>query len=410
VTTEPATAPAAPAATLRTWLIRAVKLGVVVAALVWLISSGRLDASLLRLDRQALPWVLSGLVVAGVPFFITFYRLSWMLKATGCPLPLREVVRIGFIGSFFNTFTLGGVGGDVVKVGYLAHATGQPARVFATVLLDRGVALLSILSLGGLALLPASRHIGDAAALQGLVLVTLLVLGASAWAGVVGVVAMARSRRAALLVWLGIAAVLGIGGVLAAGDGAWALVDPTSSEALVRGRAAAVLAVDAAVALVALLALPSCLPGGRLAGVVRDGLPMGESFMRFVDALLLVRHRLPLMLALWLLSMVSQMATMASLWLLARSLALAVSPTLLQIVAVGPVAMIANTVPVPGGGLGVGEAAFATLLELWTVDGQVVTGGAAIFLTWRVCVVLWGMVGLPFFLARGRPSATPGAP
>jgi uncharacterized membrane protein YbhN (UPF0104 family) len=75
-------------------------------------------------------------------------------------------------------------------------------------------------------------------------------------------------------------------------------------------------------------------------------------------------------------------------------------------VAVGPLAMIANTVPVPGGGLGVGEAAFATLLELWTADGPVVTGGAAIFLAWRLLVVIWGLVGLPAFLVRGRPAAT----
>ena len=402
MTAEPAPAAAASPATLRTWGVRALKLAVVVGALAWLISSGRLDASVLKLDRRALPWVLGGGLIALLPFLITFYRLSWMLRAMDCPLPLGEVMRIGFIGAFFNTFTLGGMGGDVVKVGYLVHATGQAPRVLACVLLDRAIALLGILTLGGMALLLALRHVGDASALQGLVLVTLLVLGASAFSGVVGLVAMARSRRAALLVWLALTLVLGA--VVIAGGGAWALLGDAPAEALLRGRVALVLAVDAAVALGAAIVLPSCLPGGRLAQLVLHWLPLGESFMRFVDALLMVRHRLPLMLALCLLSMVSQTITMLALFVLARSLPLDVMPSLVQIVAVAPLAMIINTVPVPGGGLGVGEAALATLLELWTVDGQVVTGGAAIFLSWRVWVVVWGLLGLPAFLARGRPK------
>ncbi len=173
-----------------------------------------------------------------------------------------------------------------------------------------------------------------------------------------------------------------------------------------RGRVLLVLAVDAVAALSAALVLPACLPGAALAGFVRERLPLGQAFMRFVDALLLVRHRLVLMLGLWVLSMVSQGFSFRTLFLLARALPLEVLPSMQQIVAVGPLAMIANTVPVPGGGLGVGEAAFATLLELWTADGPVVTGGAAIFLAWRLLVVIWGLVGLPAFLVRGRPAAT----
>ena len=410
MTPDPAPVAASTPPPWRTWVVRALKLSVVVAALTWLVTSGRLDASVLRLDRQTLPWVIGGGVITLFPFLITFYRLSWMLRAMGAPLPLGEVMRFGFIGAFFNTFTLGGMGGDVVKVGYLAHATGQPARVLACVMLDRVIALLGILSLGGIALLLAARHVGDTTALQGMVLVTLLVLGASAFGGVVGVVAMARSRQAGLLLWLGLSAALVVLLLLVAGDGAWALRDPAPPAALMRGRVALVLGVDVVVALAAALVLPACLPGGRLADLVRHRLPLGESFMRFVDALLIVRHRLPLMLAMVLLSMVSQSFTMLALFVLARSLTLEVMPTLLQIVAVTPLAMIVNTVPVPGGGLGVGEAALATLLELWTVDGQVVTGGAAIFLSWRVWVVFWGLLGLPAILARGRHRGPGTAP
>ncbi len=393
--------------TLRGWTVRIVKIIVVVAALAWLVASGRLDLSDLRYERRVLPWVAAGSLLTLTPFFISFYRLSWVLRAIGAPLPLPQVLRFGFIGAFFNTFTLGGMGGDVVKVGYLAHASGRTAKVFAAVLLDRVIALLSILSLGGLALLVGFQHVGGAGPLEGLVIVTLLVLGGSAFAGVVGVLAMARGRRAGLLLWLGLCSALALGLVLGLPEGPWALRAPADTDALLRGRVALVLGVDALGALGAALVLPACLPGGRLADLVRTRLPLGEPFMRFVEALLMVRQRLPLLGALWLLSMVSQSLTIVALWCFAHALPLAVQPELMQLGTVVPLAMVINTVPVPGGGLGVGEAALATLLELWTVEGQAVTGGAAIFLSWRIWVVLWGMLGLPAFLMGGR-SREPG--
>jgi uncharacterized membrane protein YbhN (UPF0104 family) len=397
-----------PPASLRTWAVRLVKIAVVVGALAWLLASGRLDLADLRYERQVWGWVLAGSLLTLAPFFISFYRLFWVLRATEAPLPVLQVLRFGFIGAFFNTFTLGGMGGDVVKVGYLAHASGRAAGVFAAVLLDRVIALLSILSLGGLALLVGFQYVGSEGPLEGLVIVTLLVLGGSAFAGVVGVLAMARGRRAGLLLWLGLCSALVL--VLAFGlpDGPWALSNTASRAAMLRGRVALVLGVDALGALVAALLLPACLPGGRLSDFVRHRMPLGEPFMRFVDALLMVRQRLPLMAAMWLLSMFSQSLTIVALWCFAHALPLDVQPSLLQLGTVTPLAMVINTVPVPGGGLGVGEVALAGLLELWRVEGQAITGGATIFLSWRIWVVLWGMLGLPAFLMKGRRErATP---
>ena len=185
----------------RTWLVQGAKLAVVVAALTWLLRSGRLDLTDLCFDRQGLPWVAAGALLTLGPFFLSFYRLYWMLRATDCSLPLGSVVRIGFIGSFFNTFTLGSVGGDVVKLGYLANASGRPAAAFASVLLDRAISLLALLTLGVLALLVGSGHLVGSVGVQGLMLVTLLLLGGAAFCGVVGIVAMARGRRVGLAVW-----------------------------------------------------------------------------------------------------------------------------------------------------------------------------------------------------------------
>jgi len=283
-----------------------------------------------------------------------------------------------------------------VKLAWLVRATGDTPRVTAAVLLDRGVALLGILSLGGGALLAAWPAVRASAGLQGVALAVLLVVGGAAWAGVVAVVALARGRPAALATWIALAAGAALLAVRAEPD--------------LAGRLAAVLGASAAGGLVALALAPSLAEGGRLARVLAGHPALGAPVLRFVEAVLLARHRLPLLGALLLLSIASQSVTVLAIWAIGR--ALDAPPTLPQLYATVPVAMVVNSVPVPGGGLGVGEAALATLLERFTVDGRAVTGGAAIFLAWRVWVVFWGLLGLPPFLAgtRAPPSGRVTAP
>lgn len=58
--------------------------------------------------------------------------------------------------------------------------------------------------------------------------------------------------------------------------------------------------------------------------------------------------------------------------------------------------------PLPANGLGVGEAAFDTLLKLARSETEpLLQGGAMIYLAFRVLTLLSGILGLPFFL-RGR--------
>ena len=72
--------------------------------------------------------------------------------------------------------------------------------------------------------------------------------------------------------------------------------------------------------------------------------------------------------------------------------------------------MVANALPVPGGGLGVGENAFDGLLRLCRDEnGTPITGGAAIFLIWRFCAIVIGLVGLPFYLKGKKEMIRVGA-
>ena len=325
--------------TWRARAVQAIKLAVVAVALAWLVATGRLDLTALLDMRPGL--ATAGALLVLMPFLITFYRLSVVLRAVGAPIPLRAVYRIGFIAGFFNTFMPGGLGGDLVKVGYLTRETGDGARATAAVLLDRVLALVSVLSIGGASLLVFWPTLQASSALRGMALLVAASLGGLAL-GVLVAVPVLSSRR---------------------------------------------LEVELA-------------PGGRWQASLTGRVPFGGLLLRFVEAARLARSHLGMLGAMVLLSVVSQGCSIAAMCLF--SWALDLPPTPGQIIAAAPLAMLANTLPVPGGGLGVGEAAMASLLELFAREGAPATGGALIFLMWRLWVVIWGLLGLPPYLARAQ--------
>ena len=61
-----------------------------------------------------------------------------------------------------------------------------------------------------------------------------------------------------------------------------------------------------------------------------------------------------------------------------------------------PLGLVANSLPVTPGGLGVGEAAFN---RLFLIAG--ITGGADLLIGWRLLTIVLGIIGLTFYL-QGR--------
>src|SRR5262245_12708873 len=53
----------------------------------------------------------------------------WLLRSSGFNPGFRPTLRAYFIGLFFNNFTLGSVGGDVVKIYAAGGGAGEAARV-----------------------------------------------------------------------------------------------------------------------------------------------------------------------------------------------------------------------------------------------------------------------------------------
>lgn len=388
-------------ATWKSRLVLILKFGIVAGAFSYLIWSGKLNFDQLGKSVHAPLPILIGSLLLLVPMVGSFIRYQILLRAIDIRMPTSEVFRIGFIGCFFNTFMLGGLGGDVIKVAYVVRASGNRAGSVASVIVDRLLGLLGMIALGGVVMAVYYQSVIATPSLHALAIGVIGVLGGfSLWIAL-GLLTLARGRGAGFLVWGVLLAAFAVGvwqvGVgqpfaLAAGDGIGA-ADLLRSRLLLTG------ALSLAVACLTIVVVPSVMPGRTLERFVRHRLPMGEKVLKLIHAHLLYRETPMVMVYAFLLSVVTQAANMASLFFFALALDLDAMPSMQEIFYAAPVAFVANCLPVPGGGLGVGEAVFANTLSLAT--GGRVGEGADIFLLWRFWFIVLGLIGLPLYL-RGK--------
>jgi uncharacterized protein (TIRG00374 family) len=115
------------------------------------------------------------LYLAGVG--VRAYRWHLLLQASGMNVPLKRLVVLYFVGTFFSNVLPTGIGGDAVRMYELYNTTQRSAESISTVLLDRSTGLL-MLFLIALVALPFSHRLIP----PSLVLV-ILVLCAGSWMG-----------------------------------------------------------------------------------------------------------------------------------------------------------------------------------------------------------------------------------
>jgi len=83
------------------------------------------------------------------PVLVLAVRWWYLLRILRIRIPLREAIRLTFLGTFFNYVIPGTVSGDLVKAYYVAKHTERKAAVLVSVFTDRVVGLLQF------AILPA---------------------------------------------------------------------------------------------------------------------------------------------------------------------------------------------------------------------------------------------------------------
>ncbi|MHC4886668.1 MAG: lysylphosphatidylglycerol synthase domain-containing protein [Planctomycetota bacterium] len=373
------------------FIVNALKIGVVVVALTYLIGTGRLDPRTLDFQMSRLPFAVLTIVGIGLTAILSFVRWFILLKGVEARIPLLATFRLGYIGLFFNTFMLGGFGGDVIKLAYVVRETHKRAPAAASVILDRVCGLMGLLLLGGGAIILSWQEILATPALHLLALFLFALLAGLSMCLVTAGIAISAGRLLGLLLPL-LALILQCLTLTV-----WR---PDEIQLLSVYAHALTLAAIVGALLTAVIT-PSIIPGGSLNRFVKERLPLGHTLMSFVEALLAFRYHVGSLVWAVLLSMVIQAIALLSLAALAYSVGCPASVP--HIFFAAPPAFLANVLPVPMGGLGVGEACFNNLLELCrTPEGATVTGGAAVFLGLRIIQNLWGICcGLPLYL-RGK--------
>ena len=82
-------------------------------------------------------WLTAGFLAAGAGNLLGVVRWAIFLRVLGIRLPAWDVLRLSFVGLFFNNFLVGAVGGDAVKVVWLAAKGHGKTAALLSVIMDR---------------------------------------------------------------------------------------------------------------------------------------------------------------------------------------------------------------------------------------------------------------------------------
>jgi uncharacterized protein (TIRG00374 family) len=131
-------------------------------ALKVLVSAGLLAYVLIyRVDLRALGealararwgYLTAAIVLAMAGVALRAVRWLALLRALEIDVPLGRLVRLYYVGTFFNIFMPSGFGGDAIRIIELARYSKKTPEAIGTVLVDRATGLWVLFVLGLLAL------------------------------------------------------------------------------------------------------------------------------------------------------------------------------------------------------------------------------------------------------------------
>lgn len=107
------------------------------------------------------PWLAGALLLTPLAVAMLTKRVQLLLGAQGIALHFSQLLRLTWIGQFFNTFLPGSTGGDFYKLYRIGHlAPSAHSKGVAAIVLDRAAALVALLALSAVAfaLEPAPLH------------------------------------------------------------------------------------------------------------------------------------------------------------------------------------------------------------------------------------------------------------
>lgn len=122
----------------------AVSIGLV-SAFIWLIDWTELSRLRGRFDWGPVAW---GVLLAGATYPLHAWRWLLLYRAQGLALPWSWAHRVTWIGNFYNSLLLGGLGGDAARAFYVCRdAPNQRLGGLASIVMDRVMGLLVLFAL-----------------------------------------------------------------------------------------------------------------------------------------------------------------------------------------------------------------------------------------------------------------------
>src|SRR5262249_13740139 len=98
---------------------RVIRWVVTITVIAYLLHKIDWPVLLAEMKRADFGWLAVACALYGVTFILAAIRWWLLLRVQSIAIPLRVVSALTLIGQFFNTFMLGSIGGDVVKMVYL---------------------------------------------------------------------------------------------------------------------------------------------------------------------------------------------------------------------------------------------------------------------------------------------------
>jgi glycosyltransferase 2 family protein len=116
------------------------------AGLIWLLVERiEIGAVAERLTRLAPGAIAASLAILLVQSVLASWRWWIVSHRVGVPLGFSAALRLLFVGLFFNQTLVSSIGGDAVRIWFVRHLASSMAGAFRSVLIDRLVALVSLI-------------------------------------------------------------------------------------------------------------------------------------------------------------------------------------------------------------------------------------------------------------------------
>ncbi|MCM0756028.1 flippase-like domain-containing protein [Desulfovibrio aminophilus] len=362
------------------------KAAVVGAFLFWLARRGALDPRYFAIASGGLGWLLLGLACLAASISLTAVRYWLILRMFRVRQPLPFVLRTEFAATFFNLCSLGPLGGDVVRLYFMARSSGKGLAAAGATMTDRIVGLLALLllTLASLALTGVD-YLAEPVLREAVVLLSGLLAGA-----------VGLALTAAVRLRLGRVAAICAGGAAAAAAVTYSLWAETAfGWSVAAGLAAATVCAGG---------FQAAFVGALLRRIGRWG-GFGEKLDETLAAMSDAAGHPRAIAGVLGLALVQQAGYVLAMLCLAWAMNLPARPDAGSIFFATPLTFILAVLPLPGAGLGFNEAAFDSLLALAAPH---LAGGASLYLFFRAWLIAVSFAGIPFYLFERRKSRSGG--